>query len=523
MKTNVAYSFEPVKAPPPPIDIQAALAQLWATRPRGLSDASHLLHRPTDSVESGRTVTPGGVGARNKASGSKDDDDVVTPLPSQSQIRSRTRSLNSRSPPPASFLHRKPTILRHGAVQRRASVVSLKTEEDIQAVAEMMDLVEIGDPSQVADQQQQQQQQSQPSQQSQRNLQGSGGIPTPILVADDGADSDIDNFDDLERPDSYYVGSSSSPASSSYPTSPASFSGSSMSHYFETDPIIGEYCDTAHLSPPQSPFPAFHLPMPKTHLSWDSLSDLPSLKSSASNSSLSTNSISRPSSMQHHLNVSPSTSYLPTPVDTSPRVQPLDVIAEVRISEEQSPTTIRYPVSPGKRSFIPLSGEDSEQATLRARDHLRERRGLPETLKLETSDPITIRQGPRSPAPSSGGDSSSSHQSPRQGSGSAFSRLFNKGSYEGKKLHKTSSHTKSNESFNPADHSESMLDISLSKAEEKKRKKELAKLRTEQLAIELKEKAKKRAAEIAAARAARGPKKATAWEEGGGMWGTGYL
>lgn len=440
---------------------------------------SHVVvHRATDSIESGRTVT------------NPRDDDVVTPLPSQSQIRSRTRSLTSRSPPPATYLHRKSNV-RHGGVQRRASIVSLKTEEDIQAVAEMMDFVDIGDTS--------------------------PGNEKQAPIPDDG-DSDIDNFDDLERPDSFYVGSSS-PSSSSYPTSPASFS-SSMSNYFETDPIIGEYCDTAHLSSPQSPFPAFHLPSPKTHISWDNLSDLPSLKSSASNSSLSTTSMSRPPSTQYHLNVSPAGSYLPTPADTSPRVQPLTVIEEVRLPEELGPG-IRYPVSPGNRSFIPPLKDGPDQATVRAHDRLSDRRGLPETLKIETTDSITIKQAPRSPAPSSGGDSSSSHSHRPPPTGGAFSRLFHMNSSDSKKLQKTSSHTKSNDSIEHAPPGESILDISLSKAEEKKRKKELAKQRTEQLALELKEKSKRRAAEAAAARAARGPKKASVWEEEGGMWGGG--
>ena len=362
-------------------------------------------------------------------------------------------------------------------------------------MAGMMDFVDIGDGA----------------------SQAAGKQPVP----DDG-DSDIDNFDDLERPDSFYIGSNT-PSTSSYPASPSSLS-SSMVNYFDADPIAGDYCDTAHLSPPQSPFPAFHLPSPKTYPSWDSLSDLPSLKSSASNSSLSTTSISRPPSTQHHLCVSPATSYFPTPADMSPRIQSLDVIEEVRIPEELG-HGMRYPVTAGNRSFTVIQKEEEQQATIRAHGYARDRRALPqlETLKIETQESINTKPLPRSPAPSTGGDSSSSHHSSRT-AGGAFSRLFHKNSTsssDNKQSNKTSSHSRSSESVNCADPGESILEIGLTKAEEKKKKKELAKQRTERLAIELKEKSKKRAAEAAAARAARGPKKASLWEEEGGMWGGG--
>jgi len=381
--------------------------------------------------------------------------------------------------------------------------VSLSIEEELNAIAEMMAAsVNVGDPiSEV-----------------QEDLEGE-------IVADD-MDSILDNylprdFTDRINLHRFSLQSHATSNSSQY-TGPALTIDSSLSPESDFDPA-DDYCDSAYLSP-RSPYPAFHLPRASTPHDWDLES--PSLQSSVSNSSFSTPSLSRTSSFQHTA-TAPASPVIPSayspfsyswPIDPpSPSPQTLDVIQERRDSEDYEADLILPIMDIDGRIASRSSFEDHDQKshfdvdleviqhrTVRANNVIWERRGIPEhherlriqtampelermRIKAVTPDTITPdHRGPLSPDSPATSTDGSSIRSPRQGGG-PISRLFQKNPKTPKS---PARFTKSMEALPNL----STVDPRAAKAEEKQRKKELAKLRRERLNRELDEKARKEAA-----------------------------
>ncbi len=201
--------------------------------------------------------------------------------------------------------------------------------------------------------------------------------------------------------------------------------------------------------------------------------------------------------------VSPlSLSYQPTIIEAS--IAGLDVIHERRNSEDADVVI--------KSEQLGSSFEDANMgSTSEHQSAMWERRAVQELgkLRIQTESPETIV--PSGPASSvSSGDTASNHglNTPQHRS-SALSRLFQKNAKSTDRI---------------TDPNSSTLDLKLQKAEEKRRKKQLAKERTERLAQDLKQRAKSRGAaeETRSIRSAGGSsdgkKQNPAWEEEGGMY-----
>ncbi|KAH9891663.1 hypothetical protein C8Q73DRAFT_82423 [Cubamyces lactineus] len=293
----------------------------------------------------------------------------------------------------------------------------------------------------------------------------------------------------------------------------------------------------------------FHLP--RGSLPMPPLDDNRSLSSATSYSSLRTPSLSRHSSVQFLSSppVSPTSSYLPTPIDApSPSPQPpsksLDVIEEARYGEDQElrrvpsdDTQTIHMGTPSGSSFPPvepfLMRKPEPRYPQQGVSTLQRR--LPELEKLristQTADHAT------SPSPSSAARhsqnsaslpvpaspvlsarSSSSGASSHRGSGagkSGFGKLFGRGDKDKDKESKKSGGS----SVSGSNQSVMSFELGMSKAEEKRLKKEAARARTERLAQDLADKAKKRAEEAKAAKATRVKTKSSRpWEEEGGMY-----
>ncbi|KAI9058377.1 hypothetical protein FKP32DRAFT_1659679 [Trametes sanguinea] len=296
----------------------------------------------------------------------------------------------------------------------------------------------------------------------------------------------------------------------------------------------------------------FHLPS-RNSLSVPPLDDNRSLSSATSYSSLRTPSLSRHSSVQF-LNsppVSPTSSYLPTPVDGPPggaSPQPpnskgLDVIEEARYGEDQElrrvpsddAQTITVGTTPSDSQFTPV--EPFLMRKPEPRHPPSQQRRLPELekLRINTQTPDVppspaSRYGQHSahpaPMPASpvlSARSSSSGASSHRGSGTkvGFGKLFGRGDKDKESKKSGSSASASGSSVHNSNQSVLSLDLGagLSKAEEKRLKKEAARARTERLAQDLADKAKKRAEAAKAAKSARVKQKSSKpWEEEGGMY-----
>ncbi|PSR83884.1 hypothetical protein PHLCEN_2v5593 [Hermanssonia centrifuga] len=266
-----------------------------------------------------------------------------------------------------------------------------------------------------------------------------------------------------------------------------------------------DYCESAYLSPSSTSFTPFHLPHLRRH---KYRSDTPSLTNSDAHSTISipTPPLSRTSSFQQGLMTPPvsplSLSYQPTIIEAS--IAGLDVIHERRNSEDADVVI--------KGEQLGSSFEDANMgSTSEHQSAMWERRAVQELgkLRIQTESPETIV--PSGPASSvSSGDTASNHglNTPQHRS-SALSRLFQKNAKSTDRI---------------TDPNSSTLDLKLQKAEEKRRKKQLAKERTERLAQDLKQRAKSRGAaeETRSIRSAGGSsdgkKQNPAWEEEGGMY-----
>ncbi|KAI0335886.1 hypothetical protein GY45DRAFT_711263 [Cubamyces sp. BRFM 1775] len=294
----------------------------------------------------------------------------------------------------------------------------------------------------------------------------------------------------------------------------------------------------------------FHLP--RSSLPMPPLDDNRSLSSATSYSSLRTPSLSRHSSVQFLSSppVSPTSSYLPTPIDApSPSPQPplksLDVIEEARYGEDQElrrvPSDDAQTINmgtPSGSSFPPVEpfimrkpeprhppqGVSTLQRRLPELDKLRiSTRAADHTPSPSPSSAARHSQQSASlPVPASpvlSARSSSSGASSHRGSGtgkSGFGKLFGRGD---KDKDKDKESKKSGSSVSGSNQSVLSLDLGSSKSEEKRLKKEAARARTERLAQDLADKAKKRAEEAKAAKANRVKTKSSRpWEEEGGMY-----
>ncbi|CDO71476.1 hypothetical protein BN946_scf184909.g70 [Trametes cinnabarina] len=296
----------------------------------------------------------------------------------------------------------------------------------------------------------------------------------------------------------------------------------------------------------------FHLPS-RSSLPVPPLDDNRSLSSATSYSSIRTPSLSRHSSVQfiNSPPLSPTSSYLPTPIDgphggaspQPPNSKLLDVIEEARYGEDQE---LRRVPSEDAQT-ITLGTTSSDQSSTFVEPFLMrkpepryspsqsQQRKMPELEKLRINTQTldappspTSRYGHHSahpaPMPASpvlSARSSSSGASSHRGSSSGkvgFGKLFGRGDRD-KESKKSAS---SGSSVQPSNQSVMSLDLGpsgLSKAEEKRLKKEAARARTERLAQDLADKAKKRAEAAKAAKSARVKEKTKKpWEEEGGMY-----
>ncbi|CAL1713142.1 unnamed protein product [Somion occarium] len=420
------------------------------------------------------------------------------------------------------FLHRKLSTRR----ERPDSVLSLTTEQELRSFAEILS-ANIQDDGSVAEQHE------------------SFGVP---LEDDEVVIDDILSFHDVlqrVRPQRFSVGSTTTAASSIYPAS--RYTSSSASDYDHSDGL-----DT-YVPPIQTSFPAN---TPRGRFSGSDY-DTPSLRSCVSGSSMSSPSpslsLSRPPSFQmYHLPTSPlsntSISSLMTPVDPiSGGMHGLGIIEERRNSEEFDPGFRVAQHSPdGKKSQAAVSFEPvlfEEEAMEEAPgqgwtyddptvwgDHENELPDLSEVKsiaevsvnQLRSGSPETITGRPRASfltsesTPTLGQpsfyNSTASLVSKSEGGGNAFTRLFKGGK---RQSGRSVSAPQTLESITSP--SSSSSDVSLSKSDAKRMKKEFAKARRERLAIDLKERAERREAEAKEAkkrqRAQRGP------TEPDGMWG----
>ncbi|KAI0070395.1 hypothetical protein K474DRAFT_816346 [Panus rudis PR-1116 ss-1] len=440
----------------------------------------------------------------------------TAPTTPNSNSRPSTPSTNPNLPVPM-FLHRKLSTRR----ERRESILSLTTEEELQSFAEIMS-VSLRDDGTAPEQPQ---------------APESFGIP---IEDEDAVIDDILSFGDLMpprvRPDRFSM-------STSY-TQSSRHTGSSSASEFD---ILDAYAENAYLSPNHSNFPQLQIPRGRVP---SSDCDTPSLRSSVSNSSISSPTLSRTSSFQHFFPASPlsssASSPLPTPVDGPPAgigglgLRGLDVIEENRHSEEfdpsyhppRDPSTIRTfnrqvynsrPQAGYNQYQYQDDGVPQEKAMMdngwtyvRPSDVVWEPRTNPHAsemqdgnrLRMRAGSPETIIPEPASPVIQAKSTASLGQQSSKSsGSGSHHSggglgglgRLFGK---------------KSKSSHND-DVLKSPSSSTSDLADEKQRKKEVAKARREQLALELKRKDEARkAAELEARKNAKKP----APRDAGGMW-----
>ncbi|KAI8969632.1 hypothetical protein BD414DRAFT_258322 [Trametes punicea] len=285
------------------------------------------------------------------------------------------------------------------------------------------------------------------------------------------------------------------------------------------------------------------------------LDDNRSLSSATSYSSLRTPSLSRHSSV-HFLSsppMSPVSSYLPTPAEGSgtaspqpPNSKPLDVIEEARHAEDQElrrvpsddAQTITIATTPSASSFLSSEPFLVRMPESRSPPHTQSLHRLPELEKLRIT--THTPESPTSPAsrygqhipppppmpvsPVLSARSSASGASSHKGSGpgrSGVGKLFGRGDKHKEKDRESKKSGSSGASVMKSNQSVTSFDLEtgLSKAEEKRLKKEAARARTERLAQDLADKAKKRAEAVKAAKSARVKEKSSRpWEEEGGMF-----
>ena len=264
----------------------------------------------------------------------------------------------------------------------------------------------------------------------------------------------------------------------SLPVSSASSVSSAIYAESEADYFSDDLCESVVYSPTQASYPAFHLPLSPRRTAYDSDST-PSLRTSTSLSSLSTTpSLSRASSFRRSPPLSPTATSLATPTDLAPlspqSSQFLDVIEEAQ-SPEEEPSPNPFYSDERASASLPVLELPSSFLT-RDGTHVRSRvdSKLTITHRDSPSSPETIIAA--SPLVESPGRSVQSPKSLRIG-GRTLSRLFGKDTK--KKQAKDASAEGGLSHWNG-----SAINLSLAKAEEKKRKRLAEKERMSEMALE---------------------------------------
>ncbi|KDQ62537.1 hypothetical protein JAAARDRAFT_30443 [Jaapia argillacea MUCL 33604] len=391
-----------------------------------------------------------------------------------------------------SAIHKRPDLSRSNSTVRKA------VDNEIQAVAELMSPCVEGRQDQLAEEQE--------------------ATGTPI---DDSTDSEVDTLlpDELEHKRAIRVSFSSSMKSGILSNRRSSFVASSV---YSVGSDHGEWqADTggerSNCESPSSDYRSYQLPRVYT-----SDSDAPSLTTRASSSSINSSMPPTPNRL------SVSSLLLPISPPVSPSalkpVEPvqLAVIPERNLEDDESQYGISIEYIQGSASFPTasplhrgdvLSPTPPSNVSAESVDTVRPRRlpAKPGQLILPAVADCGVSRWDRSPTPSS--SSGSGTASPRSAAfgarmgvgAAAFSRFLSKGDRD-QARHQASS---------------PIMDDSISdkawKAEEKKRKKQEAKERTERLALELKMRtAERKAAQEAQPTSPKAPKDAVMY--GGMVW-----
>jgi hypothetical protein len=294
--------------------------------------------------------------------------------------------------------------------------------------------------------------------------------------------------------------------------------------------------------PKTTAYPAFHLPRPRPRPTSVRDSDTPSLSSSTSFSSLG--SISRSQSRRNSPPISPAS--LVTPIEYQSTASPHLAIIEERNAEDQDyPYRLSMESSSGSVTAITFAvPEPSPPPSAMTEDTqcdmstLKKRMPHLEHLKLNAMSPSrrSRSQSPSQLSLSSDGDSLS-HAPPyttpltkhRGGSAVSFTRFLGGKSEKEAKAVKGDKDMRSRSIQSPTTSILSVRtgglkeEIKQRKAEEKQRKKVEAKAKTEQLALELKEKARQRKAaqeKTASLHSSRSGDRKPIWAEGPSMYGS---
>ncbi|KAI0632140.1 hypothetical protein C8Q77DRAFT_903971 [Trametes polyzona] len=517
-----------------------------------LADFAHLVPAPPPSMP-----PPGPPRSPPRRTGSLDnfsDRGRMSPVP-VIQAPSPPPVLVHKTPSPPPIIRKTPT-----PPSRPFSVMSQATEQDLLAIAEMLS----------------------PNVDASR-VESVATTPEPVPVAELEPVPDM-YFDEVAATTSVRDSVSSS-MSSIYSSYHRPSSGSLRSSMY-TDSDGASYMgddlpDPSLLSPlhQQGFHGGFHLgrgslPMPP-------LDDSRSLSSATSYSSLRTPSLSRHSSSQFLGSppISPTSSYLPTPVDApAPPSQQqqsngklLGVIEEARYGEDYelhrvpsddaqtiniatpsgtafqhpSPTTdlpylMRKPEPRYPPQTLPLQRRLPELERLRISSRTPDS-GAPSHVQANAPVQGVVRPAPlrvahlppQTSAPQhtppavplspvlSAKSSSSGGSSHKASSGkSGLGKLFGRDKHKDKDRDGDSKKSGGGDSVHKSDASVASLELGMSKADEKRLKKEAARARTERLAQDLADKSRKRAEAAKAAKAERlRTRTAKPWEEEGDMYG----
>ncbi|KAI0354981.1 hypothetical protein OH77DRAFT_1455910 [Trametes cingulata] len=446
--------------------------------------------------------------------------------------RSPAPAIKPLSPPPMKAPSPPPVIRKTPTPPARPfSVMSQSTEQDLLAIAELLS----------------------PSVDASR-VESASPAPEAAPVSELEPVPDM-FFDEVSATTSARDSMSSSMSSiySSYHRPASASVRSSMYTDSDSASFMGDDLpDPSLLSPLQQHMyhGGFHLP--RGSMPMPPLDDNRSLSSATSYSSLRTPSLSRHSSVQFLGSppVSPTSSYLSTPLEgpgsgssgQQPNSKLLGVIEEARYGEDQelrrvpsddartiSMTTPSGPSFPPAETFLMRKPEPRHppygvplQRRLPELEKLRINTQTPDSprsaaARSAVSPPPVVPVSPvLSAKSSSSGGSSHKGSAPKSGLG----KLFGRGDKD-KDKDRESRKSGSSGSVHPSNQSVASFDLGtgLSKADEKRLKKEAARARTERLAQDLADKAKKRAEAAKAAKSERVKQKTSrAWEEEGGMY-----
>ena len=349
------------------------------------------------------------------------------------------------APPPSSELvtpPSRPSSVKSPESPRPSSIVSLATERDIHELAELMTPT--------------------------AEKRSSSQEITKLIGSRPRTNSLLDMYRSME-------------SSVSHPSLPVSSASSVRSAiYAESDAgyLSDDLCESVVYSPTQASYPAFHLPLSPRRTAYDSDST-PSLRTSTSLSSLSTTpSLSRASSFRRSPPLSPTTASLATPTDFAPlspqSSQFLDVIEEAQ-SPEEEPSPNPFYSDERASASLPVLDLPSNFLT-RDGTHVRSRvdSKLTITHRDSPSSPETVIAA--SPLVTSPGHTAKSPKSLRIG-GRTLSRLFGKDTK--KKQAKDVSMGGELSHWNG-----SAINLSLAKAEEKKRRRLAEKERMSEMGLE---------------------------------------